>query len=174
MTGGDHARPAAQYGEYASPEEQAKARGTAAPAAAHPPVEPYGAPVASTVLTGPSRREHPVDRVVTLVLLAFGLFVVLSGIPGYLSMADVLQEVYAQVGAGEYTATELSASLGISALVVQGALWALTALFSVLALRRGRIAWWIPVVGGVVAFIALMIIVSIALMADPGFIASLS
>ena len=120
------------------------------------------------------KRTHPVDRIVTLVLLAFGLFVVVSGIPGYLSMADTLQQVYTQLGRGTYTATELSGSLGVTAVVVQALLWALTALFAGLALRRGRIAWWIAVVGGVVAFIAVMIIVSVALMADPGFIASLS
>jgi Na+/H+-dicarboxylate symporter len=41
-------------------------------------------------------------------------------------------------------------------------------------MRRGRLAWWIALLGGVIAFIATVIIVSFALFADPGFIDNVS
>lgn len=169
-------QPRAQYGEYATPEAQQQARGfaTGQPDAADSPAVPVAAPVQATVAQASPARAHPVDRVVTLVLLAFGLFVVLNGIPGYLAMPEVMQTVYDSLGAGTYPAAETAASLGVTALVLQCVIWIVTAIISTLAIRRGRLAWWIAVVGGAVAFITVMVIVSVALFADPGFIESVS
>ena len=117
---------------------------------------------------------HPVDRVVTLVLLGFGLFLVLNGIPGYLAMADVIQGVYDSLGAGTYPARDVAASLGVTALVLECLIWLVTAFFSTLAIRRGRLSWWIAVIGGAAAFITIMVIMSVALFADPGFVTSVT
>ncbi|HEU4808772.1 MAG TPA: DUF6264 family protein, partial [Homoserinimonas sp.] len=144
-------RPPAQYGEYASPDEQRRARGHVEPEGSHP-----ATPAAAGAEPASAVRSHPVDRVVTLVLLAFGLFLVLNGIPGYLAMPEVLQGVYDSLGAGTYPAAEVASSLGVTALVLQGVIWVATAVLSALAIRRGRLAWWIAVVGGAVAFITVM------------------
>lgn len=181
MSGTEDRRPPAQYGEYASAAEQQKAKGLPEPAAdavtadaaqptplaaTHEP-QPHADPARS----GPA---HPVDRIVTLVLLALGLFVWLNGIPGYLALADALQTVFDQLGTGTYQAAETAAALGVTALVVQGILWAVTAASAWFAIKRGKLAWWIPVVGAAVYFIASMVVVSIALFADPGFIDGVS
>lgn len=181
MTGSEDRRPPAQYGEYATAEEQQRARGLPEQSAAAvgtdaahttPPGETYVPPPRSE--PAPSRSAHPVDRIVTLVLLALGLFVWLNGIPGFLALADALQAVFDQLGAGSYRATEAAAALGVAALVVQGIVWALTAASAWFAMSRGRMAWWIPVVGAALYFIASMIIVSVALFADPAFVDSVS
>ena len=190
MTESEASRPRAQYGEYATPEEQQRARGVpdpiseadAEPAAAlkgdapPPPAPPTAAPPVSPSPAAATARKHPhpVDRIITLVLLALGLFLLLNGIPGYLALADALQMVYDQVGAGTYPATEVAASLGVTAIVVQAVIWVLTATSAWFAMKRGKLAWWIALVGGALSFIATMVIVSIALFADPGFIDSVS
>lgn len=172
-------RPPAQYGEYATPEEQQRAKGLpeptadAAPADAAQPTSP-AAPSAAAPAPAPSRHAHPVDRIVTLVLLALGLFIWLNGIPGYLALPDALQTVFDQLGGGTYAAADTAAALGVTALVVQAAIWGATAASAWFAMKRGKLAWWIPVVGAALYFIASMVVVSIALFADPGFIESVS
>lgn len=163
--------PRARYGEFASPQEQERARGHVLPEAGSlTPREMQPSPAAA------QRRPpaHPVDRVITLVLLAIGLILIINSIPGYLALSDVMQSVYESLNAGTYSATETAAGLGAAALIIQGMLWVATTGFSVLAIRRGRLSWWIPLVGGAISFIAMMIIVSVALFADPGFIDSVN
>lgn len=174
----------AQYGEYATAEEQNRAKGASQPSAAHavpqleqpaPAAEPTPAPAeAGTLSSSPAERAHPVDRVVTLVLLALGLFTVLISLPGYLTMAEAMQDVYDQLGIGSYADPELASTLGVTAILIMAALWVAGAVFAIIALRRNRRAWWIPVLAGVLAFITLMTIVTIALMADPAFMEYIS
>jgi hypothetical protein len=111
---------------------------------------------------------------VTLILLAVGLFLVLNSIPGYLAMPEAMQTVYDQLGAGVYPAADVAASLGVTALIVQVVIWVATAASAWFAMKRGRLAWWIALLGGALAFIAMMVIVSTALFADPGFIDNIS
>lgn len=201
MTDSEAPRPRAQYGEYASAEEQQRARGLPeqapkADAGAQVPQAGDAAPLVSPANAAPQpksqassrpndapqwpvaeakpKHPHPVDRVVTLILLALGLFLLLNGIPGYLALPDALQLAYDQLGAGTYGATEVAASLGVTALVVQAILWIATAASAWFAVNRGRMAWWIALLGGVLSFIATMVIVAIALFADPGFVDSVS
>jgi hypothetical protein len=181
MTGAEDRRPPAQYGEYATAEEQQKAKGLPEPVADAAPADaaqptPHAAAHESRPHADPARSgpAHPVDRIVTLVLLGLGLFVWLNGIPGYLALADALQAVFDQLGAGTYQAAETAAALGVTALVIQGILWAVTAASAWIVLKRAKLAWWVPVVGAAVSFIASMVIVSIALFADPGFIDAVS
>lgn len=185
MSNEETPRPRAQYGEYASPEEQQRARGIPEPtySVSHPETHnppssaapytpaPATAQPASSV---PSKRAHPVDRVVTLVLLALGLLLLLNGIPGYLNLAETMQLVYNQLDAGTYPARDVAANLGVTALVVQAIIWIATAAASWAAMKRGRLAWWIALLGGVLSFVATVVIVSIALFADPGFIDNVS
>src|SRR5690554_4402584 len=99
MSDSEERRPRAQYGEFATPEEQQRARGipeqpseadAAAPAAqagyaasatpAGPaPAAREAAPAAWPTDEPRSKHPHPVDRVVTLILLAIGLFILLNG-----------------------------------------------------------------------------------------------
>lgn len=192
------ARPRPAYGAYATPEEVAQARGmtieeyrkylasltaptpaatastttaarTAAPfaAAKSAPAAPATAP--GTPAAAAARPAHPVDRIVTFALLAFGLVTVITSTPGLLALADGLNTVFEQYGIGEYTQGQLAASLGLTAVVVQASLWLFTAWASFASLRRNRITWWIPVVGGALAVIVVLVVSMVALLADPGF-----
>ncbi|WP_244632485.1 DUF6264 family protein [Microbacterium sp. Se63.02b] len=96
-----------QYGELATPEEQRRA-------ASLPPLEevavaPAAPPVAPAVITAQdatasSARPHPVDRLVTLALLAYGLVnIVITGL-SYLDLPTVLNQTMTILGIeGEFT-----------------------------------------------------------------------
>jgi len=187
-------RPA--YGEYATPEEQAKARGPVAPAGPPPApdaagrdatsqdavptwtVPAWSAASSGRAQDGATAAERPgppaprtADRIVTVVLLSLGLLNVLWGIPGFLSLASTLQAAYDQMGVGQYGAGELAGTLGVVAVVSQLLIWAATAWGSVRRMRRGRLSWWVPLVGAAVAFIVVMLVFTIAIVSDPAFTA---
>ena len=153
-----------RYGAYATPEQQAEARGT------EPPVEVVepGHPV---VAEAPRPRQF--DRIAAMMLLGLGFLNVVSSIPGWLRMPETLQLAYDQLGLGTFTATDVASSLGIVAVIIQAVLWIVTLLITMLLIRRRRLSWWVPVVGGVVSFLAITVIVYIALAGDPAFLASL-
>lgn len=171
-------RPRPQYGEYATPEVQAKAMGMrhapTTPLVRRP--EPAGAqPVATApavpAATASGAPTGQINRIVTVALLALGLINVLASIGSYLALPDTIQSVYNQLGAGKYTSAALASALGIVAVAMGAVFWLVTALISVQRLRRGRTAWWVPLVGAAATFIALAIIMSIAVLSDPAFAA---
>ena len=155
-----------RYGAYATPEQQAQARGTELP----PPevMSPAAAPPIPAVK---SRRG---DRIAAVALLAFGFFNVVTGIPGWLRLPDSLQLAYDQLGVGEYEAVELASAIGIAALVTQIVLWLAALGITVALIRAGRVSWWVPLAAGVIAIIATSVLIGIAIMSDPGFAASLT
>ncbi|WP_167041061.1 DUF6264 family protein [Salinibacterium sp. ZJ454] len=159
--------PAAQpqYGAYATPEQQAKARGIA------PPPEVVQPMLAAPVEARPKRQ---VDRIVSMVLLAIGFVNVTTSIPSWLNLPSTLQLAYDQLGIGTYTATALADSLGVVAIVVQAAIWVAALAITVPLIRSNRLSWWVPLVAGAVAFLAVMVIVYIAMAGDPAFVANLT
>ena len=155
-----------QYGELATPEEQRRAAGLpplseVAPAAA----EPIAAAAAP-----PSTRPHPVDRFATIALLAYGLVnVVMTGM-SYLDLPTVLNEVMKILGIeGEFTDYAAGRLWGTVAAIILVIGWTATTALSVRRLRRGRITWWLPLVGAVVTSFLAGICVMIAMMGDPAF-----
>lgn len=171
----------AQYGEFATPEQQQArrlptdpARAEAAAALHLPTPEPAAAqtaqhPKALARMSATGASKHPVDKIVTMVLLAGGLFILLNSIPGYLNMPEAMQQVFDSLGAGTYGAAAVASSLGVAAIVAEGVLWLAAAFFAFSAIRRGHYGWWIALLGGVLTFIVMMVIVSTALFADPTF-----
>jgi len=117
-----------------------------------------------------SARPHPADRFATIALLAYGLVnVVMTGI-SYLDLPTVLTEVMKILGIdGEFTEYAAGRAWGTAAAVVLVIGWTVTAVLSGRRLRRGRITWWLPLVGAVVTSFLAAICVMIAMMGDPAF-----
>ena len=169
-----------QYGELATPEEQRRAAGLppldevvmAPPAATAPPVAgvvpPDGAEAAS------AKKRHPVDRLVTIALLAYGLVnVVITGL-SYLDLASVMNQSMKLLGIdGEFTNFAQGRIWGTIAAIVLVVGWSLTAMLSIRRLRRGRISWWLPIVGAIVTTIVVSICLTVPMMGDPAFLAYL-
>ncbi|WP_394552628.1 DUF6264 family protein [Agromyces sp. MMS24-JH15] len=185
-------RPRPRYGEYAppgwtwqppgeaSPERSASATtpAAAAPAAAATPTDagatpppappfPASAPDAASL---EAARPHPVDRVATLSLLVFGAFGAWNAASSLLLLPASFRTAYEQQGIGEFTAPEWMSTLTSIGVVVQLALYAAVLGWSILRLRRRRIAFWVPLAGGVVSTILLFAVVAIVFLNDPTFL----
>ncbi len=168
-----------QYGEYATPEEQ-RARikqptpttPAAAPAAVGVSAPVTAKPVARSVASaggaasGP--RTHPVDRIVTFALLAYGLINAVSSIPALVDYVAYTDTVFKLLGVDvKLSDPAAGRPWGFAAAAVLAVGWLITAAVSWWNLRRGRITWWIPIVGGVVFTLISGTLMLIPLMSDP-------
>ncbi len=181
----DRDRPRPQYGEYATPQEQAKII-----AESLPPVSPLLAPssgagpavpVASLgTASGPGfraarrlprGRPRRWDLIVSAVLLGYATVNVIAQLVSRDTLATVITQFFLTQGIGTYTPTALTTALGNVLNVVTLALFVATAALTAWMLRRGRIAFWIPIVGGVVAAVVAVVFVAVLLQGDPAFLA---
>lgn len=170
------ARPSRpQYGEYATPEEQrARIQRPEVTDSLDSGVAPQPVPAATEV---PHKRARGplADRAITVVLLVYGLVSTVSTIvqlldfPGYAERA-------AQILGVEASYTNLSAGYvwGAAASVVYGIGYLVTAVLTWRRLGRGRISFWVPLVGFVVTTLLAGVCITVALMSDPAFLAALS
>ena len=135
---------------------------------------PGAYPPAPGVAAAPPKRTAGAilaDRIVTVAFLAYGLVSVLTGIPQYLDLAGIANQSFAAAGIpGEFSNFAQGNTLGALAAFILAAGFALTAWVAVRKLRRGRAAWWVPLVGFVLTFIPIAICLAVALMGDPAFI----
>ncbi len=151
-------RPKPQYGEYA-PE------GWVSPNQEPPPPPPLAADI---VVEAPKRRTW--DTVLTVSLLSLGLYSVLSGYVGFGRLSDVFEQMFSQLGIGEFTSRAAAGTIAIVANVVQTVIWLVVAVLSAVALQRGRIAFWWPLAGGILANLVIVILVGIVLLGDPAYV----
>lgn len=173
---GPDGRRRPRFGEYATPEEQrsriqvpdvteALENGTSPSAVAAP------APAASAPVGGSepvARKPRTVDRIATAVLLAFGLFNVMTSAPALFDYAGYLQVFLGNFGVdGELADPAAGSAWGLAAAVVLILGWVLTALISLRSLRRGRLTFWIPLVAGFVFNTIAAIFMLVPIMNDP-------
>lgn len=180
--GDDALRPRPQYGEYASPEEQrARIRqpdvtaaldaGQAPPA---PAVEPTvaapaaAAGAASAPAPAPASRFRAVDRIITFALLAYGLLNVIAAFPSLIDYVAYTETMFDVLGV-DATVSDPAAGKpwGMAAALVLAFGWLITLALSWANLRRGRLSWWIPLVGGIVFTFASAALVLVPLTNDP-------
>ena len=172
------ARP--QYGEYASPEQQAAAAGMpyrphlqAPPPHGQVPVTRVAPP--QTASGGPGVSAAPIrsrrwDTVVTFVLLGYGLFNVLIGSSQYTDLAGLINsQLYGPQKIGTFDSSPLSIQLGVVIVVSQAILFAVTAVLALISVRAGRISFWIPIVGAVVAATVVFICFAALVFPDPAY-----
>jgi len=183
----ESARPRPQYGEYASPEEQRAriqqpAPGWQQPVTPAAPVVTEAAdagihpaqPTASAPSVGAPVRPRMVDRVVTISLLLYGLFNVVTSFPSFLDYGAYAETMFAVLGL-DVTLSDPAAGrpYGIAAAIVLALGWLATAAVSVWSLRRGRLTWWIPLAAGILFTFVTGVLMAIPLMSDPAVVAAL-
>lgn len=153
----DPARQAPLYGEYATPEEVAALTGVAA-VPAPPPAPRPAAP------TGARRFDRPV----TVALLVFGVITLIQ----YAGLLVDFEAALERATAGTPMAdVDFDATTTIAGRVLLGILLALlvaAALLSVVALRAGRVAFWIPLTAGLVGVLAIFVVYLVIIFATPG------
>lgn len=116
----------------------------------------------------PVSRPRMADRIVTFALLAYGLVNVVSTVPAFLDYSAYADMMFTIMGVdAELADPGAGRPWGIAAALVLGLGWAVTAAISWWSIRRGRISWWIPLVGGIVFTLAAGTLMVIPLMNDP-------
>ena len=159
-----------QYGELATPEEQRRAAGLPPVVEVQAePLEPLSAPDAAAKGSAP-RRPHPVDRFVTIGLLAYGLVNVIVTALSYLDLTRVMNESMKILGIeGEFTNYEQGKLWGTIAAIVLVVGWSLTAWASIRRLRSRKITWWVPLVGAVATMLVASMCLAVPMFGDPAF-----
>jgi hypothetical protein len=160
-----------QYGEIATIEEQRRAAGLPPLDEVAPAVVAAGPPESPAAAAPAVARSHPVDRFVTIGLLAYGLVnVVVTGL-SYLDFSTAMNEMMSVLGVdGEFTNFAEGRTWGTIAAVVLAIGWSLTAYFSIRRLRSAKRSWWVPLVGAAITLFVASICAAIPLMNDPAFI----
>ena len=179
----DDSRARPQYGEYATAEEQRSRIQHPSPPAADPvppaasrPVAPqpgftappsWGAPAAPT----PQRSAaHPADRIATILLLAAGAGYITLSLVSFLNLPATMAQTYRVMGVpGTFANVDSARLWGIIAAILLVAGYIGTLLLSLRNLRRGVLAWWIPLVGAAVTLVIVWICVAVPLLGDPAF-----
>lgn len=110
----------------------------------------------------------------TIALLAYGLVnVIVTGL-SYLDIGRVMNESMTILGIeGEFTNYDLGRTWGTIAAIVLALGWCVTAALSIRRLRRGRLTWWVPLVGAAITVIIVSLCLAVPMMSDPAFVAYL-
>lgn len=153
-------RPKPQYGEYA-PE------GWVAPQVQPIPTE------AAVPAAPPPRARRSWDVILTFALLAIGLYTVVAGYGSFPNLPALFDQVFAQLGVGDFTSDDAARAVGFAGNVVQTALWLVAAVLSSRSLRANRIAFWWPLGAGMIAGIIVVTMIVIVIASDPAYSAYL-
>lgn len=175
-----------QYGEYATPDEQVAAGGYAVEPApvvsstsvtstghSQPLAQPFAQPHPATRIAGAPPAPRTWDVALTVAFLVFGAYSVVSSIPGLLDFGATLKQLYRLSGYGEYTQIDLANGIGIGILVSQSVLFVATVVVTMARLRARKIAFFVPLIGGVVSGVVIFVLMLIAITMDPAFAATL-
>ncbi|HEY4267344.1 MAG TPA: DUF6264 family protein [Galbitalea sp.] len=144
-------RPRPEYGEYATPEEQARAAGQT-----YVPPPPFAPPQAwrsdadeeSTQPDVPIfNRGRFIDRVVTNGLLLIGVFSFIQSFEGDLSFGSLLKATATSFGVTDYEPSAGIDVVGRWILVINVVLLVASIAVSVVIARRGHLTFYIPLVG---------------------------
>ena len=161
------------YGELATPEEQAAARGIPLDEAILPPPEPgtatQAAPPPAPVEEAVPRRRLWDSLLTTLIIMLWSLSV-FSSFADFAKLGDTTAGVFERQGWGEFSAFDIAGPIGLAMNVVQSLLLVITLYLTYRATKAGRITFWIPLVTGVVSLLIISVLWAIVWSSDPAFV----
>jgi hypothetical protein len=188
-------RPKPKYGELApegwvwkppQPETPADPPAAAAPtpASVQPPASvgqtpqwgrPTGAAAGGSApdAAGPAKPRSG-DRIATIILLAAGLLGTANMVTSFLTLPVVMQQfMELQNIPGVYAADADASSAGAIGATVLVVVYVLALVISIRRMRAGRLTFFVPIIGAVLSFIVNLIVVMVAILADPNILGSL-
>lgn len=163
-------RPKPQYGEYAPPGWVSPVQ-QPVPATESTRVDRAGrsGAVGSAAIRRPRARAWDVP--VTFGLLMLWAVVAIEGLFSFPRLAETLGILYTQMEIGEFTLVDQARSAGIALAVIQVVLLALTIWRSYRSLKRGKLAFYWPLIGFVVYFAVLLVVLAVLIFSDPAYLA---
>jgi hypothetical protein len=173
---GDVSRQAPLYGEYATPEEVAALRAEAAresPAPTHRSLSPAPpSAVAVPASTAPESTARRLDRPITIALIAFGVLNLLQYGGALLDFEGFLEVATEGTPAEPIDFTDAARIGGVVLFVVCLTLVTVSGAIAVFLLRRGRLAFWVPLVAGGMSVLAWIIVLVVIVLQTPGALPS--
>jgi len=208
-------RPRPEYGEYATPAEQAEAMGLTTAELAElttltPAAKPVDEPVTVTTpavvsdkstdtladKTGDKTGELPPptasdaiplappakapdlqsgarrwDLPITYGLLFFSAFVLFDSLDSMRNLGSTMQIGFTQVyGDDAFSAVDLGNAFGVWLAVIQPVIFVLTVALTIMSIRKRRVSFYVPLIGGAVSAIVLFIFWLIVAFNDPVFV----
>ncbi|MDN4595643.1 DUF6264 family protein [Leifsonia virtsii] len=136
------------------------------------PAAPYGGPGPSD---GPyysqnARPERPAptwNLTLTILLTVFGFFGMSYSIATLQAIPASMQLLHSTNNLGQYTPAPVVGSLVFAGSITMAAVWAVSAGIAAWLLVKRRLAFWVPLVAGIVAMVALLIFAGAVLATDP-------
>jgi hypothetical protein len=132
-------------------------------------VEPVATPSPPAPIAQKGRRRTW-DVLLTAALLLIGVYDVAATLPQFLNLAPVLREVFAQQGVGDFTSNAAAAQAGLVIAIGRAILLVITIVVALVLLARNRVAFWVPLVGGAIGLLLIIIAVTVVLVGDPAFV----
>jgi len=186
-------RPRPEYGEYATPEEQAEAMGIpVTELSPDAPTPPPGVVVSPRTDLAPPRPEDAVplpppaaavarpegtprrwDSTLSLGLIFFGVYLVGSSFLSLRDLGESMRLSTEQLGYGEFTSIGLADSLGFWLSIIHPVILVITIGITLIRLRRGKLAFFVPVIGGAVGGLLFFAVVLVLFFTDPALAANL-
>jgi hypothetical protein len=157
-----------QYGEYATPEEQAAASGFGAPPPLAPPI-PGTAVRAAPPVDAPRVRPRW-DSIITTVLLALGAYTVITSFIEMSAIGEAFATTFEQLGVGGFSSFDAVNRMALIVAFVQLAAYVATVALSLRSARQNRITFAIPLIAGVATtFVCALLIMSVVVN-DPAYL----
>lgn len=100
-----------------------------------------------------------------------GLVLTASGVQEFFQLQDMLGLAYTQLGLGTYSGGTAAQTAGAIAAVLQIVIMLVVIGISVQLISKRRLSFYVPLAGGALALIVMVICMMVALSADPTFLA---
>lgn len=122
-----------------------------------------------------------VDRFITWGLLGLGVYTVFSGLGAFINPRSQMNALYTELNKLEpalqlttYNNVPFATAIGWVCVTVQAAILGLIIWWALRRMRANKPAWWIPVVGYLIANTLVSILLLVALCGDPAFLDGLA
>jgi hypothetical protein len=121
----------------------------------------------------PARTAPIWDPPITIGLLVWGLITTVQTVAQARDLPAALESVFSDRGVGRYTQTGFATAIGWVVVAESLLSLALAIGFAVPRIREHRTAFWIPLAAGAASTVVTVVLISAAILADPGYTASL-
>ena len=191
-------RPRPEYGEYASPAQQAEAMGISEaelaavtapkPAPGKPADEVEGKIEPATGLLPPPRPEDAIplppppapaaaknrrwDRAATYAMLFVGIYWLVVFTASFRDLGTAMEQTTKMLDLGEFTSFALADSFGFWLSIIVPVVYVVTAGIAIVRVRAGKLAFFVPLIGAGVGGVITLVFFTILMYSDPALSAA--
>ncbi len=103
----------------------------------------------------------------TTALILVGVLDVAGSFSRFANLAATLREAYEQQGLGTFTSDAIANDMGTAVNVARVVLLLAAIVFGLWRLSKNKIAFWVPLSAGVLAFIVVAVCLLVVVISDP-------